>query len=116
MKGLAITVYPSLMTPSLRRGPWKRGPAFDRQPVPHHFLAFWAPSVHASPLASASDLLFSLPLSASTTCAMSSGKAEVGIRATHSVIPEDLSAITVILFLVDSLLFIDSLIPQFFNY
>ena len=115
-RGLAITVYPSLMTPSLRRGPWKRGLAFHRQPVPHHFLAFWAPSVHASPLASATGLLFSLPpLSASTTCSMSSGKAKVGIRATHNVIPEDLSAITVILFLVDSLLFIDSLIPQFFT-
>ncbi len=40
-RGLAITVYPSLMTPSLRRGPWKRGLAFHRQPVPPHFLAFW---------------------------------------------------------------------------
>ena len=80
------------------------------------FPCFLAPSVYASPLASASGLLFSLPpLSASTTCSMSSGKAKVGIRATHNVIPEDLSAITVILFLVDSLLFIDSLIPQFFT-
>ena len=59
-RGLAITVYPSLMTPSLRRGRWKGGLGFDRKPVPHHFLAFWVPSVNASPLAYAFGFASSL--------------------------------------------------------